>query len=117
MKEKIKKFLSDKYNLTLSIFQSLAVLCLIFIELSIVFNILFLFFESVFFILWGIKILIDASKIKYREEVYSKLHYTKEQLEYLKKKDIGDKRNGKFKGVLITILGILLFYMTLVVIL
>ena len=81
MKEKIKKFLSDKFNLALMIIQGLSFICLILLSLSIVFNIGFLLFESAFFILWGIKILIDTGKIKYRQECYSKLPYTPEQLE------------------------------------
>lgn len=112
MKEKLKKFLSDKFNISLMVIQGVAFICLILIKLSIVFNIGFLLLESVFFILWGIKILVDTSKIKYREEYYSKLPYTPEQLEYLKKKDTMDKKNGKFRGIMIIIFGIALIYMT-----
>jgi len=113
MKEKIKKFLSDKLNLTLTIIQSIAIICLMFIWLSIIFNIGFLIFESVFFVIWGIKILIDTNKIKYRKEYYSKLPYTAEQLEYLKKKDVKDMKSGKLKGYLTIFLGISLLYMSI----
>ena len=112
MKERIKKLLSDKFNLSLVIIQGLAIICLVLIKISIVFNIGFLLLESAFFILWGIKILVDTGKIKYREEYYSKLPYTPEQLEYLKKKDIMDRKSGKFRGIMLIIFGIALLYMT-----
>ena len=112
MKEKIKKILSDKFNLTLVIVQTIAIICLILIRLSIVFNIAFLFLEGLYFILWGVKIIKNTNMIKYREEYYSKIPYTKEQLEYLRKKDIMDRKSGKFMGWMFIILGILLLYLT-----
>ena len=112
MKEKLKKFFSDKFNMVLSVIQCVAVICLILIGVSIIFNIIFLLLESVFFVLWGIKILMDVKKIEYRKEIYSKMPYTPEQLDYLKKKDISDKKNGKFRGVTLILLGLVLIYMT-----
>ncbi|MBE5757638.1 MAG: hypothetical protein E7345_01730 [Clostridiales bacterium] len=113
MREKIKKFFSDKFNIFATVLQSLAVLCLAFWVLSIVFNILFLLLESVFFVAWGIKVLVDIKKIRSNFSLQEKLPYTPEQLNYLKKKHLSDIRNAKFKGSMMIVLGVTFIYVTI----
>lgn len=112
MREIFYKFFKNKFNIALCIIQAISLICLAFSGISVILNILFLFFESLFFILWGISQLLLVSKIKSRKNEYSLLPYNKEQLEMLSKRDKIEVKNIKFKGVMLIILGVFLVITT-----
>jgi hypothetical protein len=112
MREILYKFFKNKFNIALCIIQAISLICLTFSSISVILNILFLFFESLFFILWGISQLLLVSKIKSRKNEYSLLPYNKDQLEMLSKRDKIEVKNIKFKGVMLIILGVFLVITT-----
>ena len=113
MRELINKFLKNKLNITLLVIQAIALICLVFSSLSVVFNVLFLLLESCFFILWGISNLLMVTRIRNRNKDYSMLPYTKEQLDTLAKRDMYEIKNTKFKGIMLLILGVFLLFTTI----
>ena len=112
MKDLIDKFLKNKLNIVLLIIQAIALICLILSSVSIILNILFLLFESVFFVLWGILNLLFIKAIKKRIEEYSLLPYSNEQLVLFIKSDKIQIRNNKFKGVMLICMGVFLLITT-----
>ena len=110
MKEKIKEFFSDTWNIVLTIFQCIGVLAFIFMSLSIIFTIIFLLFEGVFFILLSIKIWQRKRKILEQQDIYDQLPYTHDQLEYIHKTNANAIKNIKLMSVLVMSLGIVLIF-------
>ena len=110
MKEYIRKFCKDKFNIVLLIIQILALFFLALASISYVFTILFFVMESVFFIVLGIKFLVGTKKLKNNQELYNQLPYNETQRELLKKNDENEIKNNKFRGVMFIILGIILLF-------
>ena len=110
-----KKFISNVYNIILAIIQVLALLSCALMNVAGVFVYFFILLEAAFFVVWGVKILVEARKILVRADQYADLPLTTEEKLYYRKKDINTYKSTKSRAIMFMILGavfvLLLFYM------
>jgi len=105
-----KKFFTNGFNIALIAIQALA---LVFMGLMYVlrfFVYLFMLFESSFFIVWGIKILLEGKRVLNNADNYQNLPLTSEQKTYLIKRDVSNYKNVKFRGVMMIVVGSVLLF-------
>lgn len=112
MKEKILKFLKDKFNIALIVIQVVALICYALSGVAEIFVILFVALEGVFFVILGVKILHSISLSRDMQEVYEQLPYTEEEKKILRKKQESASKNNRFVAIILIILGIVLFFST-----
>lgn len=110
MKEKILKFLKDKFNISLIIIQVIAIICYALSGLSMVFVMLFIGLEGVFFVIMGTKFLRGISASNSMQEIYEQLPYTEEERKKLRKKQESANKNNRFVAIILIFLGIVLFF-------
>ena len=110
MKDKLLAFFKDKFNISLVVLQVLALISFCFSEISGVVASMFFVLEGVFFIVLGIKILLNIKKTRDKYEILSQLPYTEaEKAEIIKKTESANK-NNKFIGVVLILIGIILIF-------
>lgn len=110
MKEKLLKFIKDKFNIALIIVQALAVLSYLLSGLGVFFVMLFFSLEGAFFIVWASKIFYAINANKESQEIYSKLPYTELEKENLRKKNESINKNNKMVAIILLIMGIVLVF-------
>lgn len=110
MKQKIIKFLKDKFNIALIVIQMLALISYVLGNYFLFFLILFFIHESVFFIVWGIKLIFINKNAKYQNEIYQQLPYTEVQRVAIQKNSEKDRKNNKTMAVMLILLGTVLFF-------
>lgn len=110
MKEKILKFLKDKFNIALITLQVVAIICYVLSGVSTVFVGLFVALEGAFFVVMGVKFLRGISDSRYAQEIYEQLPYTEEEKKVLRKKQESANKNNRFVAIILIILGIVLFF-------
>ncbi len=115
MKEKIKEFFSDTWNIVLTVFQCIGILAFLLLEISRIFTIIFLLCEGVFFILLSIKILQRKKKILEQQAIYDQLPYSHEQLESMHRANERAIKSNRLMSVMYMALGIVLVFCILYV--
>ena len=111
MKEFFKKFITNGFNIALIVIQVVALICLGIMGYVHVFVYFFIMLEGSFFIVWGIKILIECKKSLIKTEQYTELPMTTEQINYYRKRDMVSYKNSKFMGIIMCIIGAILLFM------
>ena len=110
MKEKFKRFISNKFNIALIIIQVLAISSYFLNGTHMFFTVMFFLLEGAFFILWGIKMLINISDTRRQYEIYEQLPYEEsEKIRMIKASENSNKHN-KFMGIGLILLGIVLIF-------
>ena len=110
MKDKLISFLKNKFNIALIILQILAIVSYFLGALAIFFSIMFFVLEGSFFVLWGIKILLDIKNSRYSLEAINQLPYDEaEKIRMIKQRNNINK-NNKFIGVVLICLGLVLIF-------
>ena len=109
MKDKIIIFLKSKFNITLIILQALAVASYLLSSAVGFLSILFFLLESAFFVAWGIGTLIKG-KNKYSQETFNQLPYSEEEKENFRKLNESNKKNSKFMGSMLILLGLIILF-------
>lgn len=110
MKEILQKFFKKKINILLLVLQSLALVSFVMIEYLAIFSYLFVLFESAFFVVWGIGTLKSNKEIYKTKSMYEKLPYSSIEKADMQKKTETEIKNNKFKGVMLVLLGVVLFF-------
>ena len=101
MIEQIKKFLKNKFNLTLLIVQACAILMFAFGSVWAICTIIGLIVEGVFFVLWGIKMIVGNKEIRKKEELLNSLPIGHTESEKMQKRNF-EIPTGKGKIAIIT---------------
>lgn len=110
MMEYLKKFLSRKFNIVLTITLLLALLFLAFCNvwsLAIIFSIVLL---GVYLILLGVNNFLKNKEIVKSQEILEKLPFSESQIENSKKQDRKKIKSNKFQGILYILFGIILIF-------
>ena len=113
MKKIIEKFLKNKFNVVLLIVQVIAILFLILGSMWDFAYILAVILEGVFFVLLGIKMFINNSKIRYKESLMQNLPIQKQEMESIQKSNVRKIKSNKFQAILYILMGILLIFFPL----
>ena len=109
MKELWKKFISNKLNIALCVIQFVALLFLALVKAWMGFMYFFVISEGTFFLIWGIKTLIESKKILKMLEQYSDLPLTSDQKLYYTKSGMSNYKNARFRGVMMIIIGVVIW--------
>ena len=110
MKEKMLRFLKNKFNITLIVIQMIAIVVYLINGLWEYMPVIFFALEGVFFIVWGVKILSDLKKLDVQQEVFGQMPYTDEERIEIAKRNKAVRKNNKFLAVALIILGAVLFF-------
>ena len=104
-KEILKKFFSNKINLALIIIQIVAIIMYFLAGISSFCYVSFFILEGAFLILWGVSLLLSVAKIKRSSENYSKLPYSKEDIEIILKNDGRKIKSYRFTAIVLILIG------------
>jgi len=110
MKELIKNFFKDGFNIALLVLQSIA---LIFVFTMSVFTyavVFALLFESIFFIVWGSKIFYNNKKYIKSLDNLTQLPYSKAEIDLMKRRAEYQVKGNKTRGIFFIITGIVIFF-------
>lgn len=110
MKEKILRFLKNKFNIALIIIQFLAI---IFYALGGVWElavILFFMLEGAFFVVWGSKILVEIKANTVGQDFMSQLPFTDSEKIEMEKRNQKIQKNNKFLAVVLISIGVVLVF-------
>ena len=110
MKDKILKFLKDKFNIALISIQVVAIISYLMSVWGVFFVVLFFSLEGAFFIVWACKIFYNIKRSKASQEIYTQLPYTELERENIRKKTALIDKNNKTVAVVLLILGIILVF-------
>ena len=110
MKDIIMKFLKNKFNIALIVIQIVALVCYFLSGLWKFFPILFFMLEGAFFIVWGIKIFVGIRASDTSQEIYNQLPFSEEEKKNISKTNLRTKKNNKMVGIILIILGSILFF-------
>jgi len=110
MKDKILSFLKNKFNIALIIIQGLAIICYFLGCLSVFFSAMLFVLEGVFFVVWGLKILIQIRNSRYTQEIFNQLPYDEAEKARILKQRNSINKNNKFIGISLIVLGAILIF-------
>ena len=110
MKEQIKNFFKDGYNIALVVLQAIALIFVCTSSLSPYFVVFALVFEGAFFIVWGVKVLHGNKLYLKSLDNLTQLPYSKAELDLIKRRAEYQVKGNKTKGVLFVIAGIVIFF-------
>ncbi|MBE5738160.1 MAG: hypothetical protein E7354_00280 [Clostridiales bacterium] len=114
MKEFIRKFFKNKFNIALVVLESIALLCLLVGYLGVfACLVLFFVFQGVTCIVWGVKIIKTNSDITFTQQYYDELPYSVEQKKSMLRSDEKNMKSNKVTGWTIIGLGIVLIFMSM----
>ena len=108
MKELLKKFLKDKFNIALSIIQIIAIVFVCLAYLSPYMLVIALVLESVFFLVWGIKVFHGIKVAIKNLDNMGKLPFSQAEIALMKKRAEYDIKGNKSRGVFFIIASIVL---------
>lgn len=107
----MKKFLKNKFNLTLVIVQAIALLFLCFCNLSVVFIMLAIGVEGVFFILYGVKYFINNKELNEKNNLLELLPMEDEEKKQMNIKESKSKKGNVGKALLFIFFGVILIFL------
>ena len=110
MKFLFEKIFSRKMNIALLIVQSIALISLLLMSFVGFFIYLFLLFESVFFILWGVDGFILSRMMMGNINLYEDMPMTTDEKKYLRKKEMLNYKNTRYMAVMKIVMGVILFF-------
>ena len=110
MKDKLINFFKNKFNIALIAIQVVAVIFYAMSGLIVFFPILFFASEGAFFIVWGVKLLVEMRDVDYKMEILSQLPLSEQERIDLAKKNQRIQKNNKFIAIILIILGIALCF-------
>lgn len=106
MKDKISNFFKNKFNITLVILQVVAIFSYFLGSLWWFCSIAFFVLESAFFIVWGVKILVEIKPQRYSNEILEQLPYNEQEKERIRRQSMNTTKNNKLMGWMLIALGV-----------
>ena len=110
MKDKLIGFIKNKFNIALIAIQLCALVFYALSGLWEFFPILFFVSEGAFFIVWGVKLLVEMRKVTTSQEILSQIPMSEQERLELAKRNVRIEKNNKFIAIILIILGIVLVF-------